>query len=273
MNMAWSAVVPDLTRLHRFVDLATHGLQFGMEAPRSVEQHRRVAQVTHRPDPYGTEETYQLALSKAMELQRFANEQHAAKFSYLHELAIVKLWSVLENAVDDLALERLREPDIRETTVLQGLEGPLLPFASATRDEQAEFLLAKLKVTAKASLQRGVGRFEALLNPLGIGGGVDPLVAKAFVDLSETRHVIVHRGGIADKQLLSRCPWAKTPLGQKLEVTKRQFAWHACAADWYVVELDARIEALRTGSRPLEHDQLASELLADIRNLTPSAAT
>ena len=268
--MSWADVVPELTRLQRFIQLAVRGLQFGTEARRSVEQRRRVAEVLSRPDPFGTEETYQTALTQAAEFEDFAKEQAAAKFSYVHELGVVKLWSILENAVDELAFERLRDPAGREHELLKSVEGPLLPFVSAGPDEQSEFLLGKLKLAVKASLQRGVGRFEALLNPLGLGGSVHPQAAKAFVELSETRHVVVHRGGLADKQLLDRCPWISTPLGEKLQVTKRQFDWHACAADWYVVELDARLERVRAGSRPPEHDRLLNELSESLKNLSPT---
>lgn len=267
--MAWSDVVPELTRLHRFIDLAVSGLQFGTEATRSVEQHRRVAEVLRRPDPYGTEETYQVALAKAAELESFAKEQAAAKFSYVHELGIVKLWSILENAIDEITVERLRDPQGRGYEALNSLEGPLLPFFNASPDEQSEFLLGKLKSSVKAPLQRGVGRFEALLDPIGLGGSVDPLVARVFIDLSETRNVIVHRGGVADKQFLSRCPWNHTPTGDKLQVRKRQFDWHACAADWYVVEVDARLESLRGGARPIKHDELQIELVESLRQLNP----
>jgi hypothetical protein len=246
------------------------GLQFGMEATRSVEQHRRVAEVLRRPDPYGTEDTYQTVLANAAELELFANEQASTKFSYVHELGIVKLWSILENGIDELTLERLRDPQGRGYDALNSLEGPLLPFINASPDEQSEFLLGKLKSTVKAPLKRGVGRFEALLNPIGLGGPVEPLVAKAFIDLSETRNVVVHRGGVADKQYLSRCLWAQTPLGDKLQVRKRHFDWHACAADWYVVEVDARLESLRAGVRPVDHDKLQIELLVSLRQLNPS---
>jgi hypothetical protein len=267
--MAWSNVVPELTRLHRFIDLAVSGLKFGMEATRSVEQHRRVAQVLRRPDPYGTEDTYQTALAKATELEAFAKEQASSKFSYVHELGIVKLWSILENAIDELTFERLGDPQGRAYEALNSLEGPLLPFFNASPDEQSEFLLGKLKSSVKAPLQRGVGRFEAILNPIGLGGPVEPLVAKAFIDLSETRNVVVHRGGIADKQYLSRCPWNQTLLGDKLRVRKRHFDWHACAADWYVVEVDARLESLQAGVRPVNHDELQIELLVSLRQLNP----
>jgi len=270
--MAWENVVPEITRLHKFVDLAARGLEYGMHAQRAIEQHRRVSEVLRQPDPYGTEENYQSALKRAAELQQFAREQHDVGFSYVHELVIVKLWSILENAIDDLAFERLREPDSREHDIFATFEGPLVAFAKAAPDEQSEFLLSKLKVAVKSSLQRGAGRFEAILNPLGLGGGVDSGVAKAFVDLSETRHVIVHRGGMADKQFVSRCPWATVPTGQRLEVHRRQLSWHLAAADWYVVELDSRLEGLRHGKRPIDHEQLKTDLLESVSKLSPAAA-
>lgn len=270
--MPWEDVVPELTRLHRFIDLAVRGLQFGTEATRTVEQRRRIAEVLRHPDPFGTEETYQAALSKAAELEDFAKEQAAAKFSYVHELAVVKLWSILETAIDQLAFQRLREGAGRENQILTSIEGPLLPFLEADAEEQADFLLSKLKVAVKASLQRGIGRFEAVLNPLGLGGPVDTLAAKAIVELSEVRHVIVHRRGVADRQFVTRCPWVRTGVGERLEVSRRALTWYSTAADWYVVEVDARLEATRAGGRPTRHLELLAELAVTLKQLAPSAA-
>jgi hypothetical protein len=270
--MVWRDIGPELDRLHRFLDLAVRGLQAALHAKESVDLNRRIALELNDPDPFPTEEEFQNALEAAADLEAFATEQSDSGFSYIYELGVVKLWSVLENAIDQLALERLADPAVREREPITTLEGPLLQFAGATADEQAEFLLSKLKILVKASLQRGAGRFEALLNAVGLGGPVDDAVARALVDLSESRHVIVHRGGIADKQFVSRCPWNPVAVGQKLRITQREFNWHHFAAEWYALEVDARFKTIRTENRPPSHQELQRAVLDSLRKFDPGAA-
>jgi hypothetical protein len=124
--MLLKQVGPELRRLHRFIDLAARGIAFGLEAKHSVDQQRRIAEVVGPPDPFSTEGAYQSAIARATELEEFAREQQVAHFSYLHELGLVKLWSILESTIDDLAFRRLSDP----TTHVHEL---LMSFAKSRR--------------------------------------------------------------------------------------------------------------------------------------------
>lgn len=233
-------MLDDMRRLRRFVNLAVSACNLGVDAPELVRQMRRIARATGR-DPYTTEDAYDRAIHEADELASFAREEKERGHSYIYEIAIVKLWSMLETYVDGHAYDvLLHHENLRELDAVRNLRGPLLEFATASRDEQAEFLLAELKLAVKATLQRGVGRFEAVLDAVHLGGPVDPHVRRKILELSQVRNVIVHRGGEVDRQLTDRCPWVHHTIGSKLLITARDYAQYGAAVHWYGVEIDGR---------------------------------
>ena len=88
--------------------------------------------------------------------------------------------------------------------------------------------------------QPGVGRFEPLLDAVGLGGAVSPGIKRTVLECGEIRNCIVHRDGLADKRLKARCPWLTTPTGEKLIVTDRDFGAYTLCGHWYVLDLSRR---------------------------------
>jgi hypothetical protein len=263
--MTWNTVFTDLKRIHVFIQLAVEGLRFGAVAKQSVADHRRVAKVLNKPDPYGSEAEFEYAMARASDFEEFSLSQSSTDFSYVYELGTIKLWSILESSIDGLTIKYIRDNNEKlQLDSLMSIEGPLLPFMKLSEEEKSDFLISKLKISLRSSLKIGAGRFEALLDSVGLGGNVDPAAAKALVDLSETRHLIVHRGGVVDKTFLKKCPWRGEIVGQKLLVNRKSFGWYMAAADWYVVEIDARETLKRSGVRPSENDLLLVDLKSKI---------
>src|SRR5690348_6576269 len=109
--MSWSSKYQDeLRELHLFVDLCLSGLQTGTEATHLLEQHREVARVLRRPDPFPSEEHYLKVKDQTSRLESFAREQQSLGFSYLFALTTIKLWTSLETMVDNLARQILIPP-------------------------------------------------------------------------------------------------------------------------------------------------------------------
>jgi hypothetical protein len=116
----------------------------------------------------------------------------------------------------------------------------LVEFANASLDEQAEHLVSELKSALKVSLKAGVGRFEGVLAPLGLGGPVDEGVRRALFELSEVRNVVVHRAGVVDRRFMEKCPWRSVSSNAMLHVSRADVALYQAAALWYVSELHRR---------------------------------
>jgi uncharacterized protein YutE (UPF0331/DUF86 family) len=48
----------------------------------------------------------------------------------------------------------------------------------------------------------GCGRFESLLDTIGLGGSVEETVKRLFLELSQVRNIVVHKAGKADKRIV-----------------------------------------------------------------------
>ena len=140
-------------------------------------------------------------------------------------------------------------------------------YARVSTDEQAEHLAKLLKEELRANHQIGIGRFEALLNAVDLGGRIHETVRRTFVELSEIRHVLVHRRGKADAKLLERCPWLPVELGQTVNVGEPELHLYQQVSMWYVVEIERRLALSMNGTQPEEEAQLQTLLEARIAKI------
>lgn len=168
----------------------------------------------------------------------FAKDQKNNGFLYLYQLAVVRLWSILESVIDEsviFILAKVPRPDL--PLAVKAIRGPIVEFVESDTEAQNEFLLDALKKDVGASLKTGVGRFESLLDSVGFGGPVDDLVRKTILELSEVRHAIVHRMGRADRKLLKRCPWLKLEKSQLIPISSGDMQRYFIAVDWYIFQI------------------------------------
>lgn len=89
--------------------------------------------------------------------------------------------------------------------------------------------------------QKGIGRFEVVLEALGLGGGVPELVRRRFMEMSEIRHNLVHRMGIIDSKLAEACPWLKMTVGHRIHLNDEVLNNYSMAIRFYAIEIDRRI--------------------------------
>ena len=65
-------------------------------------------------------------------------------------------------------------------------------------------------------------------------------VRRIILELQQTRHVIVHRRGLADKRFMDRCPWVGATVGQSLITGKNHFIRYARAVLLFDIEICQR---------------------------------
>lgn len=261
--MAWDICVEELIRLDVFVELCRGALDSGVSATEMVDLQRKAFIVLRKPDPFPTEDAYKSAIAHAEKVEQFSQSEKVLGYPYLYSLGTIKIWSILESGIDDLAIECIQAMDkCTDIELLRSLKGPLLDFYEASDDERNEYLITELKLSVKASLKPGVGRFEAILKPLGLGGEVDEKVRKVLFELSNVRNLIVHKRSVIDKRFMSACPWIATGLGDNLCVTREIYLNFFHAAFWYFLELDRRYR-LRQGEEP-DHESILNDFLSRI---------
>lgn len=90
-------------------------------------------------------------------------------------------------------------------------------------------------------LRAGVTRFETLLQPLGLTGAFPEEGSKTLFELSQVRHVIMHRRGRADRRLIEACPWLGVAAGDRVRISHEMWQRYNAAVGEYVLELIQRV--------------------------------
>jgi hypothetical protein len=130
-------------------------------------------------------------------------------------------------------------PDVLRGEKLQRIKGPLVEFLLLTEEERATHLLELLKAENNTLLKLGVGQFEAILEPLGLVVTGPPVAKRLLLQMQQTRHVLLHKGGVADEKFCKRCPWLNLKPGDRITVTERQYNASFVASMWYALALDS----------------------------------
>lgn len=221
-----------------FVKLAWAGVGYAKTATRLAETIRRAKTSLGKQDELEDEQSYQSKLEDDKKLETFANLQESQGFPYLYETAIIRLWTILETAADDLVLILLEKfPKVLERETIQNLKGPLVDFLQASKKERAAFLFERLKREIDAPFQPGAGRFEAVFKAIDFGGPIPDVARRQLLELSEVRHVIVHRNSEVDAKVIERCPWLGLKVGERIRPTHKKYMQYSMAVTCYLSEL------------------------------------
>lgn len=241
--------ISELERLMLFAKLTHNAFRQGQALVDQLRAHRNMEHVLYVTEPgKGRELTKcphdegfeQFLESQIMPIQDFARQEMKRDTPFLHALAAIRLWGILEAAVDDMVGMRLIRPENRQHSRLRKVKGPVFEYMALPEEDRAEHLVELLKQELGSSLELGVGRFEGLLEVVGFGGPVDQNVRRLLLELSQIRHALVHRNGVADAKLLRQCPWLPYAKGDNIEITSEQFGAYEAASLIYLSELIRR---------------------------------
>jgi hypothetical protein len=231
-------ILQGVSDLSAFVELTFEGLSFGVKAPETISRIRRTYELTKSQHPLLDEAVYTKSIENATRLQEFAKREAERSYPYMYGLALVKLLAIIEALVGEVALQVLiHNPSAWATPAVQAVKGPLVPFEQLPIHARAETIISSLRRDIEAKPALGIAKFENLLDGVGFGGEMHPLIRKAFLELREVRNCLIHRNGRADPRILELCPWLGLTSGQELLVDHSGFSWYLHAALWYEFEL------------------------------------
>jgi hypothetical protein len=268
LHAAISRAKKQLDELEMFVDICANALDKSTQVVQTIDVTQRLAKQANLSEHIMTEEELVRIREKAGEVEVFARQQKEDGFTYLFGLAIIRLCSILEALVYDLVVDFISRPEeCKDKDLIYGLKGPLLEFATASPEQQADFLAERLKDAVNAGLKPGIGRFESMLEPIGLGGGIDPDVRRVLFELSQVRNAIVHKGGITDKRFAKSCQWLNIKVGKPLKINSQNFFMYRVAVYCYAVELRLRIIGFLGQEKPQEFINLLRESGDLIREL------
>jgi hypothetical protein len=213
---------------------------------------------------------------------KWGTGQEADYLPYLHGIAIVKTCSVLETAVDDVALALLSDrnywPKLEGLAKLRANKVELLTLLQMSHTQQTTYLLAEIKKEVASSYQVGAGRYEAILNFVGLGGPIPEIVSRSLLELLETRHLLVHRRGVVDGKFVGRCPWRGVEVDQELKLSRLDFYVLFLSATWYLLEMQQRAANIHPGCKFDNSAEFKDNIVGDVaefdrqRKETPPSA-
>lgn len=179
----------------------------------------------------------------AKESAELAAREVDSDFPVLHSLAVVALWSWLENFVKGyVSLWFLHRPDSAAVPAVQKLKVELGKYIHLSKEEQADYVVELFEAGTPPDLKRrGVDRFEWLLEPLGLSANPGADQRKKLLELQQIRHVVAHRNGIVDRKLLAACPWVQAAPGQPIEVKGEMIARYFQVTAEYALEIFYRV--------------------------------
>jgi hypothetical protein len=235
----------EFAQLELFVEICYRALEESTQAVRKVELLEKSQELIKRAEKllgekignstFINNKALNKVREKAAKVEAFSQKQKCDGFTYLFSLAIVRLWGILEATIDDLAIDFLSKPDVcKEKNLIYNLKGPLLEFARASAEQQADYLCEKLKESVNARLKQGIGRFEAILEPIGLGGNIDDVARRILFELGQVRNIIIHKAALADRRFVESCPWLNIKAGMLLKINLHDFILYKVAAYYYL---------------------------------------
>lgn len=193
-----------------------------------------------------------------------AKSQIDTDFELVHALTLLAAWGAFEAFVEDVC-KALLVMD-RSLLTSKSFENVKIPAPMLVGDpsEQIDFVFNEASKKMNSDLKIGVGRFEPLLELVGLNGNGDISdgLKEAIFYAQQTRHVWAHRAGKADKRFLERCPNKGFALGDTVKISTEQSNLHLHALMTYGVLIVNRFLAAH-GVNPIPYSGDENSAFAD----------
>lgn len=185
-------------------------------------------------------------MREATEAATIAEQETERGFPTLHAHASVDLWSSTEACVDDLLCAWLGEfPEELKHDALAKVKIAFGEYLSLQVEDRVRYVLEEVKQSVRSALKPGIGRFEAVLDLVKLGGGVPDGTRRDLYELSLVRNVLVHRAGIVDRRFKAACDWRDDSVGARIIVSHADYSRYLSAVCDYLSEVLKRMAVRR----------------------------
>jgi hypothetical protein len=218
----FTAALDNLERLQSVIELSLQGISTIPAVPRVVEL------LEQGPDK----------LREARRRAELAQAEIDRGFSTLIGFGVVALWSWLETfVVDFVVLSIQRRPAFLATLKAPKVRIDLAEYAQMRGRERARFITDAVDRELGGPLRNGMGRFDGLLEAIGINVPLEDHYRRDLFELQQVRNCLSHRFGVVDARLATACPWLTLKQGQSLSVSYRDFVRYGGACGRYLLLL------------------------------------
>jgi hypothetical protein len=216
--------------LTRIVNVSERGISVLRGMPRVIKAIAKAKDTGDMPDTVKQ-------IESAEKEAALAQQEVDKGFPVLHGLAVVALWSWLENFVKGfVVLWLIHRKDAYAATALQKLRVKLGEYLQLSKTEQAHYIVELMEQDLASPLKRGVTRFDSLFEPFALVKTPLPDgCTKTLFELQQVRNAIAHKNGNVDHQLKSACPWLKVKLNQTVPVSHKMLDCYAEACIQYLL--------------------------------------
>lgn len=184
----------------------------------------------------------QIAFAKATE--KLAMEEVRDGFPLLISHSVVAIWSALEATIPKFVIQYLLlRPGILKSEPFERIKIPVSTYESLDREGFVSEVVQEVMQATQSSLKPGVGRFEALLDKVGLGGPVPDSMRRDLFELSQVRNLIVHQFARADARFVAACPWMQSVPGARIKLTNEDFDRYRDAIRGYMRIIIERVRS------------------------------
>lgn len=195
-------------------------------------------------------ETARREIKRAAAFDKMAADEIARGFPLSISHSIVAIWSALESSIPQFVIGVLSiHPEKLQGKAFERIKLPVSTYHGASGDEFWEAVVEEVGRNTSAHLKPGIGRFEALLDAVDLGGEVDPDVRKDLFEMSKVRNLIVHRFAIVDRRFLEECFWKAATLGERLNLTMDDYHRYRNATTRYAGSVLRRTQKFSAPSK------------------------
>lgn len=188
----------------------------------------------------------------ARPLAEFAWRELLNGCTSFHSQTLVVLWGALEVAIDDCVVGLfLNEPSVLLTESIAKIRIPLAQFENLEKEDRMRLLLEEIKRTPMVGPRQAIDRFEGILGILNLSGPVNPDTKKTVWEDYNLRNVIVHRASVADRRLVTNCPWLGIKVGDRVIVHHQQLLGYKTALIEYADNVAGRLVARYGATGPI----------------------
>lgn len=245
INSKTRALFKDYAQNHintmRLIDLSAKGIY---SLSKSYELVAALAELERLPG----KEVDEKKLEEAKSESEFAQSEVDKGFPLLYGQGAVWTWGQLEAFMEDLVVLILEEDlTLLQNDIIRRIRVPLAQYMTMDERERRHFILDTVQRDMQSKFKQGITQFESILEVIGLAGSVDEGVRRLFYELSNTRNILVHRRGIADRRIVEACPWMGLSVGDHIKITRSKFTVYGSAIAYYVGIVQRRIATKYNG--------------------------
>lgn len=232
-----------MVEIDRVLHLSMEGLSLITRSPQLTEALINYRVVKDGADSMSPEEERDLKSTRTK--AKYAQDEISKGFPIFHAHAVTSIWSALDALIFDfVCVWILNVPSALASDPFSKIKITLSQYELLGKEDRISYLVKELSRSLNADFKLGIGKYEALLTSIGLGGEVDADIQKTLLEMSQVRNVLVHRAGLVDRRFKEVCPWVDIEIGTPIRIENAKYHAYLKAIEDYAICIINRMRKL-----------------------------